>query len=139
MEVQEEQAAIDDALALCADTGVDIVPAVFDRFFQLDTQASELMAHSDQHMRGRMLEATLDLFLSAQHLGPGNYLDWELDNHLVAYRATPAMYQSFFQSITEVVRSLVGNHWSPTHAQAWDGRVTRIMAQVLAHPTATAV
>ncbi len=133
-----EQAAITEALELCAETGVDIVPTVFERFFDRDTQARDLMLHSDPHMRGRMFEATLDLFLSSEHLGPGNYLDWELDNHLVAYRATPAMYQSFFDSVTDVIRELVGSDWKPHHEQAWVNRVSRIMQQVQQHPTARA-
>ena len=58
-----EQAAITDALERCGATGVDIVPEVFARFFARDAQARALMAHSDRHMQGRMLEATLDLFL----------------------------------------------------------------------------
>jgi len=136
MTPSEEQAAITDALELCAENGVDIVPGVFERFFTLDPEAEALMAHSDAYMRGRMLEATLDLFLSAEHLGPGNYLDWELDNHLVAYRATPTMYRTFFQSVTEVMRDAVNARWTETHEQAWEARIGRIMAQVMAHPTA---
>ena len=138
MSESSEQAAITEALEICAERGVDIVPRVFHRFFERDEQARALMQHSDSHMRGRMLEATLDLFLSAEHLGPGNYLDWELDNHLIAYRATPTMYQSFFDSMTEVVRELAGDSWTTRHEQAWRDRIAQIMAQVQRHPTASA-
>ncbi len=138
MSESTEQAAITEALELCGETGVDIVPEVFARFFKRDRDARALMQHSDRHMQGRMLEATLDLFLSSEHLGPGNYLAWELDNHLLAYQATPGMYRSFFDSVTEVVRELVGTHWNREHEHAWTARIDRIMSQVHEHPTARA-
>ena len=132
----DEQNAITESLEICAQRGEDIVPAVFEHFFAADPEAHALMQYSDQPMQGRMLEATLELFLSDQHLGPGNYLDWELDNHLIAYRVTPAMYRSLFTSITDVVRGLMAGDWKISYQQAWENRIERIMGQVMQHPTA---
>jgi hemoglobin-like flavoprotein len=136
MDQAEEQAAITESLEICAACGEDIVPAVFEQFFAADPQARALMQYSDRHMQGRMMEATLDLFLSEKHLGPGNYLDWELDNHLIAYGATPNMYRSLFASIVDVVRELAGTGWKGEHQEAWQARIERIMEQVMHHPTA---
>ncbi len=130
----EEQAALTNSLELCAETGVDIVPEVFEHFFAANASARELMEHSDAHMRGRMLEATMELFLSDDSLGPGNYLEWELGNHLDAYGATAPMYDSLFQSIVEVVRGLAGAQWTAAHEAAWRNRIGRIMDQVRRHP-----
>ena len=136
MEDSTEQAAITESLEICAARGEDILPAVFEQFFATDRQAHELMHHPDRHMQGRMLEATLELFMSEEHFGPGNYLDWELDNHLIAYGATPDMYRSLFASITDVIRHAVAQDWRPEHEAAWQDRIERIMAQVMRHPTA---
>ena len=135
MEESPGQAAITESLEICAARGEDILPAVFEHFFAADRQAHELMQYSDRHMQGRMLEATLELFMSEEHFGPGNYLDWELDNHLIAYGATPDMYRSLFASITHVIRRAVAQDWRPEHEAAWHDRIERIMAQVMRHPT----
>ena len=37
---------------------------------------------------------------------------------------------------TEVMRDAVNARWTETHEQAWEVRIGRIMAQVMAHPTA---
>ncbi len=136
MDADEEQTAITASLELCAERSEDLVPPVFERFFAQDAAAHELMKHSDQPMQGRMFEGVLDLLLTDEHLVPGGYLDWELDNHLDAYAATPAMYRSFLDAIVDVVRETVGAEWSDTFAAAWDARIDRIMARVDAHTSA---
>lgn len=130
----EELAAIETSLTLCADRAGDIVPAVFTRFFQRDDAAHDLMRHSDQHMQGRMFEGVLELLLSDDHFGPGRYLEWELDNHIQAYNATPSMYQSFFTALTDTVTEALGDDWSTDFQAAWDQRIARILQQVDAHP-----
>ena len=88
------------------------------------------MQHSDLHMQGRMFESVLDLLMNDELFGEDGYLDWELDNHLVAYAATPGMYQSFFDAIVEVVEGSLGIDWSDRYANAWQARVDKIMDRV---------
>jgi len=123
------------SLELCAERACDIVPLVFERFFELDSAAKSLMQHSDLHMQGRMFESVLDLFMSEEHLGPGNYLEWEPDNHIDAYAATAGMYESFFQALLEVVKNALGPKWTPVFQAAWENRITTIMEQVYTHGT----
>ncbi len=122
------------SLEICAERCGDIVPDVYQRFFALDKGAAELMAHSDDHMRGRMFEQTLELLMSDQHFGEDGYLNWELDNHLMAYQVNKEMYTAFFQAIIEVVREGAGEHWKPADAQAWQDRVNYILDFVYRHP-----
>lgn len=133
MDTQKSVELVTESLERCAESAGDITPAVFERFFQLDREAQELMAHSDLLMQGRMLESVIDLLLSDEHLEPGGYLDWELDNHLDAYHATPAMYDAFFTAIVEVVQNSLGQGWQADIKEAWQARINKIMARVTAH------
>lgn len=124
---------ITQTLEICAERSGDIVPPVFERFFELDENARALMNHSDQHMQGRMFESVLELLMSDEHFGTGKYLEWELDNHIDAYQATPRMYAAFFEAVRDIVRDGVGGDWRDEFAQAWQARIDRIMKQVHAH------
>ena len=130
MNSDEEIEQISLSLALYAERIGDMVPFVYDRFFDLDNNAKALMAYSDEHMRGRMFASVLELFMSDEHLDAGGYLDWELDNHLRAYGATPAMYEAFFKSVVTTLSEGLGDEWTETSSQAWQGRVARIMEHV---------
>jgi hypothetical protein len=110
-----------------------MVPFVYERFFELDKNAKTLMEYSDEHMRGRMFASVLELLMSDEHLDAGGYLDWELDNHLRAYGATPAMYETFFESVVTTLAEGLGDEWTEIWSQAWQDRLARIMTQVKVH------
>ena len=121
---------ISDSLELYAERHGDMAPRVYERFLELDPEAAALMEYSDEHMRGRMFASQLELFLSDEHLGPGGYLNWELENHIKVYSATTAMYESLFQSMQDVLDKDLGAEWRSEWQQAWANRVDRIMEQV---------
>ncbi len=123
-------ALISDSLELYAKRHGDMAPRVYERFFELDPEAAALMEYSDEHMRGRMFASILELFLSDEHLGPGGYLNWELENHIKAYSATTAMYESLFQSMHYVLHKDLGVEWRSEWQEAWANRVDLIMEQV---------
>ena len=121
---------ISDSLELYAERHGDMAPRVYERFFELNREAAALMECSDEHMRGRMFASMVELFLSDEHLGPGGYLDWELENHIKAYSATTAMYESLFQSMRDVLDKDLGKDWRPEWQHAWSSRIARILQQV---------
>jgi hypothetical protein len=125
---------LEQSLAAYAERVGDPVPVVYERFFDLCEPARELMGHSDEHMRGRMFEQVLELLFTDAHFGPGGYLDWELDNHLLAYQATGEMYVAFFTAVMDVVRDGLGPQWSTAYHNAWQDRIDLILAQVREHP-----
>jgi hemoglobin-like flavoprotein len=125
-----EIALISDSLELYAERHGDMAPRVYERFFELNPEAGALMEYSDEYMRGRMFASMLELFLSDEHLGPGGYLDWELENHIKAYSATTAMYESLFQSMRDVLEKGLGTEWRSEWQEAWASRVARIVKQV---------
>jgi hemoglobin-like flavoprotein len=110
----------------------DMTPHFYRHFFEIDPTAASLMEYSDEPMRGRMLASVLELFMSDEHLETGGYLDWELDNHLRAYGATPAMYECFFESLLNTLAEGLGDEWTNDWRQTWQDRVSRIMTRVKA-------
>ena len=72
-------ALISDSLELYVERRGDMTPRVYERFFELNSQAATLMEYSDEYMRGRMFASMLELCLSDKHLEPSGYLDWELE------------------------------------------------------------
>tara|TARA_B100000035_G_scaffold255996_1_gene225765 strand:+ start:257 stop:664 length:408 start_codon:yes stop_codon:yes gene_type:complete len=121
---------ISDSLELYAQRHGDMAPRVYECFFELNPEAAALMEYSDEYMRGRMFASMVELFLSDEHLEPGGYLDWELENHIKAYSATTAMYESLFQSMRDVLNNDLGADWQPDWQEAWSNRIDRIMEQV---------
>lgn len=133
MNSDEEIEQISRSLTLYAERIGDMVPFVYERFFELDKNAKTLMEYSDEHMRGRMFASVLELLMSDEHLDAGGYLDWELDNHLRAYGATPAMYETFFESVVTTLAEGLGDEWTEIWSQAWQDRLARIMTHVKVH------
>ena len=125
-----EIALISDSLELYAERHGDMAPRVYERFFELNPYAAALMEYSDEYMRGRMFASMIKLFLSDEHLEPGGYLTWELENHIKAYSATTAMYESLFQSMRDVFDNDLGADWRPEWQEAWESRIGRIIKHV---------
>ena len=126
----DEIALISDSLELHARRHGDMAPRVYERFFGLNPEVAALMEYSDEYMRGRMFASMLELFLSDEHLEPGGYLTWELENHIKAYSATTAMYESLFQSMRDVLDNDLGADWRSEWQEAWASRIGRIMEHV---------
>ncbi|NKB99927.1 MAG: hypothetical protein GKR90_15710 [Pseudomonadales bacterium] len=126
------EVVINDLEAIAESHG-DIVPLVYQRFFDVSDDGKMLMGHSDIHMQGRMFEQVLELLFTDDHFGPGCYLQWELENHLDAYGATPSMYQAFFEAVVSVAKSCLGEDWQLTNAEAWQQRVDQILTEVTAY------
>ncbi len=130
-DTENELALISDSLGLYAERHGDMAPRVYKRFFELNPDAAALMEYSDEYMRGRMFASMLELFLSDEHLEPGGYLTWELENHIKAYSATIAMYESLFQSMRDVLDSDLGADWRPEWQKALANRIDRIIREVV--------
>lgn len=121
---------VTETLSECAETLGDVVPAVYQRFFELDSQSAALMKHADEYMQGRMLEQVFELLMSDQPFAEDGFLDWELNNHLIAYRATPPMYEALFQALVETVKKGAPNTWNDDAEAAWSARTDQVMQRV---------
>ena len=129
-ETVDETALISDSLELYAERHGDMAHRVYKRFFELNPEAAALMECSDEYMCLPMFASMLELFLSDEHLEPGGYLTWELENHIKAYSATKAMYESLFQSMRDVLDNDFGADWRSEWQEAWASRIGCIMEHV---------
>ncbi len=129
----QDQHTITQALEEIAEREIDITDAVYEHFFALYPDAAALMSHSDELMRGRMLEQTLMLLMDADAMGEGNYLRWEVDNHLDAYGVLEGMYPAFLESIRLAMRDALDKQWLPAYEQAWQNHTVRLLEDISQH------
>ena len=126
---------INESLELAAEHIDDLVPLVYERFFARRPETERLFK-SDPLLRGRMLNETLTLILeSAQGTG---YVDGIIEREVVDHRAygvTVSMYESYFESVIDVLKSALNEAWTPAHEKAWRDQFERLMKVVDRHAT----
>ncbi len=124
------------SLEQCAELDIDPTPEIYAHFFDICEGATDLMGHSDAHMRSRMVNQVFELLLDDALSGAGNYLRWEVDNHLSAYGVQVHMYPAFFEAVKHGVRNALGELWSDDCERAWDRRIDMLQADIDAHTAA---
>lgn len=123
-------AEIIKAFELLSEQEVDLLQPTYQRFFQLCPEAEQLMGHSDEHMRGRMLDQTLELLMDDQLQGPESYFRWEINNHVSAYGVSPKMYTDYFEALGEAVKHSLGAAWSSRFEKGWRLRTAELLRDV---------
>jgi hemoglobin-like flavoprotein len=123
-------AEICQAFELLAAKDTDLQQETYRLFFQLCPEAQGLMGHSDEPMRGRMLEQTYELLMDAKLQGPESYFRWEIRNHVSAYGVSASMYGTFFQALEAAVAQALGGDWTPQMAKAWQQRIEDLLHEV---------
>lgn len=121
---------VTETFELCAAAEIDLTPAVYQTFFTSDPQAMALMGHSDAPMRGRMLDEALVLIMSEPTADNDRYLQWEVENHLLAYGVALTMYEGFFVAIRDAVRDALASRWQTAHEQGWNARIEQLQSAV---------
>ena len=114
-------AALIESLETAAVAPGDFYAAAFERYFSLCPESSELLAHSDELMRGRMMEQVISLFLDPDVEALETYFRFEVANH-EAYGARPAMYGHLFRACREVARERCGSNWGSEAEEAWEAQ-----------------
>lgn len=131
-DVAESCAELTRVFESLAAQNMDLLPEIYERFFQLCPQAESLISHSDDPMRGRMLEQTFHLLMDPPLQGPDGYFRWEIANHLSAYGVTLHMYTAYFQAIGEIMTDALDSEWTSAVDHAWQHRVEDLLGDVLA-------
>jgi hemoglobin-like flavoprotein len=117
---------ITETLEVCAEQSGDITSSVYDRFFEGNDEAFNVMGHSDDYMRGRMMEQVYKLLMSDEQLQDDGYVKWELANH-TSYGVESNMYEAFLFALRDIVRDSVGAAWTADSNAAWDARINKIL------------
>ena len=120
-------AEICEAFELLAAKDIDLQQETYCRFFQLCPDAQGLMGHSDEPMRGRMLEQTYEVLMDAKLQGPDSYFRWEIRNHVSAYGVSASMFGTFFQALEAAIAQALGEAWTQQMAKAWQQRIEDLL------------
>lgn len=120
---------VTDSLMACAEQAGDITDTVYQHFFDACTSAGQLMDHSDEGMRGRMLQQTLELLMDEVGDDEG-YLAWEVANHVQAYYVKLDMYPAFFEAIQDAVAGAMGKQWNDEYANAWSEKISDLLEAI---------
>lgn len=121
--------AILQSFELAAERAGDIVPAVYEAYFARCPESSDLMRLVDTHMRGRMLESVLQLFMVEQTDDQLGYLRFETRNH-VNYGVMPYMYANLLDALRDTVRDACGHEWNAEMQFAWDERIAGLVGEI---------
>lgn len=115
-----------DSLEQAAEAEPNFYAAAFERYFSLCPESRELLQHSDELMRGRMMEQVVSLLMDADVESLDSYFRFEIANH-EAYGAAPHMYGHLFQACKEVTQENCAGHWDAAANAAWDQQVNALL------------
>lgn len=121
--------AILQSFELAAERAGDIMPAAYEAYFARCPESRELMRLVDTHMRGRMLESVLQLFMAEQTEEQLGYLQFETRNH-VNYGVLPHMYGNLLGAVRDTVRDACAADWTPEMDVAWRDRITALISEI---------
>jgi|GEM_PF-600542 len=128
---------VTESLQQAADAEPDIYAVAFERYFQLCPESRELLQHTDDLMRGRMMEQVMSLLMDEDAQSLDNYFRFEVGNH-ESYGALPHMYVHLFQACREVVEEVVqeavkhnsADGFSQEMARAWEEQIGVLLAMI---------
>lgn len=128
-------ALITQSLELLAESDEDIYARVYEIFFSHSAHSLTLMSHMDELTRGRMLEEVTRLLLSEDIAAEDAYLEFEVNNHQLAYSVEAPMYQSLFEAFHLAVREVSGDRWLAEFDLAWESRTNELLTAMHRHMT----
>ena len=114
--------AILQSFEVAAERAGDILPAAYEAYFERCPESRDLMRLVDTHMRGRMFESVLQLFMADETDEQLGYLRFETRNH-VNYGVLPHMYANLLTALRDTVREACGAEWTATMDAAWNARI----------------
>jgi len=128
---------ISECLERVGERCADPTPLVYERLFSRNPDMRALFVRdTDGSVRGQMLYQVLEVFLD--FLGRGSYaanlIACEIVNH-ENLGVPPAVFATFFATVRETFREILGQDWTPAYEQAWD-RLLRDLDEVVAGPVA---
>ena len=129
--------AIHESLELAAERVDDLVPLVYERFFALRPDASQLFGN-DALGRGRMFNETLTMILECTQ--EVEYLEGIVEREVrdhQGYGATLSMYESYFDAVVQALQAALGDSWRPRYEESWRRQLKRLMSVVARHAGAS--
>lgn len=107
----------------------DFYGLAFERYFELCPDSRDLMLHTDDLMRGRMMEQVVTLLMDGDVGGLEVYFKFEVGNH-EAYGAKPHMYAHLFQACEDVAKEHCTLPWGSEEDVAW-AKQRRVLLELI--------
>lgn len=124
-----------DSLEAAAAAAPNIYELVFNRYFELCPESAELLQHSDELMRGRMMEQVMSLLMDEDVESLDVYFKFEVSNH-EGYGALLPMYAHLFQACKEVTQANSDTQFSELTNGVWDDQIAVLIGLVSKYSSA---
>ena len=124
-----------DSLETAATVAPNIYELAFNRYFELCPESAELLQHTDELMRGRMMEQVMSLLMDEDVENLDVYFKFEVSNH-EGYGALLPMYAHLFQACKEVARSNNEQTWTEQAELVWDKQISVLTGLVSKYSSA---
>lgn len=113
----------------------DLYGKTMARYFELCPDSADLMSHTDEMMRGRMMEQVVTLLMDADVGALEVYFKFEVGNH-EAYGAKPHMYAHLFQACEDVTKEHCTLPWGAQEEVAW-AKQRRVLIELIGRYSTT--
>lgn len=114
-----------------AETGTDITPLIYDRYFESSPESIGLMSHIDDLVRGKMMEEVFRLLMVTNYKPETEYLNFEVKTHESAYMVEPNMYLKLLDSVRLAVKDSLASDWTVEYEEAWQARIGDLTNELL--------
>ena len=121
---------VNDSLETAAEIAGDITPAIYERYFASCPGSEALMSHIDDLVRAKMMVEVYRLVMLPSYEDEAGYLNFEVDNHALAYSVEPHMYGNLLYALMDTVAGTLGDKWTPDHKQAWEDRLEALLSEI---------
>jgi hemoglobin-like flavoprotein len=123
---------ITESLERVSERCADPTPLVYARLFSQSPEMRDLFVRdTDDSVKGQMLYQVIEVFLD--FIGRGAYaanlVACEVVNH-ENLGVPPAVFATFFATVMETFRDILGGDWTPAYEQAWQVLLADLAAVV---------
>ena len=88
------------------------------------------MGHMDDLQRGKMMDEVYRLLMVEDFGAEAEYLNWEINNHEIAYSVMPDMYDDFFAALKETIQEVMGPDWNDDFDNAWSAKIDQLVSEI---------
>ncbi|MEY8248255.1 MAG: globin [Bermanella sp.] len=111
------------------ENGVDPTAATYERFFAASPESADLMSHMDDLLRGKMLNAFIELVIMPDDETKKSALHFEIKTH-ADNGIKAVMYLHFFEAFYRTIEEALGAQWNDEYDGAWQREISKLMGQI---------
>ena len=95
-----------------------------------DKHADRILSHIDDLVRGKMMEEVMRVLMVDDYKDEQSYLNFEVNNHALAYSVEPHMYKNLLDAVKAVVKETIADQWTDDFEKAWDDRIAALSHEI---------